>query len=93
MKHILLTLSLILGLATPAVALDNAAQILSQGKILREYSESIGYVKGIKRTAFKNTYIVAYKKGVFECLVHELMEEVQCIQYGDIGIQKSRINP
>ena len=88
MRHFTLTLSLLLGLANYASASDNAAQILSGGKILKEYSRGLGFVGGKGRNVSKTTYIVAYKKGVFECLVHELMEEVQCVQYGDIGILK-----
>jgi len=88
MKHLILTLSLLLGLGTYASASDNAARILSDGKILKEYSRSFGYQSAKRRHVSTSTYIVAYKNGVYECLVHELMEAVQCVQYGDIGVLK-----
>lgn len=88
MRHLTLTLSLILGLGTYASASDNAAQILSGGKILKEYSKRLGFDPDRRRDVFILTYLVAHKKGLFECVVREVMEQVQCVQLSDLGVIK-----
>ena len=75
MKHILLTISLILG-ASAAGAEIKAGEILGTGKVINQFdqpSKRNGKLKLIHKI------YVEYKSNLYECLINKTESDIKCV--------------
>ena len=83
MTKLLLILSLSLGLASPAFALD-AAKILEKGTIIHKEYEK-GFHETQERIYFNFVLIVAYQSVLYRCTINGKNGFVTCSSYVDAG--------
>ncbi len=83
MKKLLLILSLSLGLASPAFALD-AAKVLEKGTVIHKESQK-GFHEAEERIYFDFVLLVAYQSVLYRCTINGKNGIVQCSSYLDAG--------
>ena len=81
MAKLLLILSLTLGFAFPAFALQKAATILEHGKII--YQELRDYEDDKGETGYYREVLVAYDNILYKCQIYRKFNEVECYGFKD----------
>ena len=83
MKQIILIMSLTLGLASPAFAIERAGTVLAKGQILdKEYKS---YQEDDGKTIPYWNILVAHGRTLYECRVYPVQFDVECTSFEDRG--------
>ena len=75
MKHILLTISLILG-ASAAGAEIKAGEILGTGKVINQFDHSS---KRNGKLILIHKIYVEYKSNLYECVINKTESDIKCV--------------
>ena len=75
MKHILLTISLILG-ASAAGAEIKAGEILGTGKVINQFDQPS---KRNGKLILIHKIYVEYKSNLYECVINKTESEIKCV--------------
>ena len=75
MKHILLTISLILG-ASAAGAEIKAGEILGTGKVINQFDQPS---KRNGKLILIHKIYVEYKSNLYECLINKTESDIKCV--------------
>ena len=75
MKHILLTISLILG-ASAAGAEIKAGEILGTGKVINQFDQPS---KRNGKLILIHKIYVEYKSNLYECVINKTESDIQCV--------------
>ena len=75
MKHILLTISLILG-ASAAGAEIKAGEILGTGKVINQFDQPS---KRNGKLILIHKIYVEYKSNLYECVINKTEDDIKCV--------------
>ena len=75
MKHILLTISLILG-ASAAGAEIKAGEILGTGKVINQFDQPS---KRNGKLILIHKILVEYKSNLYECVINKTESDIKCV--------------
>ena len=75
MKHILLTISLILG-ASAAAAEIKAGEILGTGKVINQFDQPS---KRNGKLILIHKILVEYKSNLYECVINKTESDIKCV--------------
>ena len=75
MKHILLTISLILG-ASAAGAEIKAGEILGKGKVINQFDQPS---KRNGKLILIHKIYVEYKSNLYECVINKTESDIKCV--------------
>ena len=75
MKHILLTISLILG-ASAAGAEIKAGEILGTGKVINQFDQPS---KRNNKLILIHKIYVEYKSNLYECVINKTESDIKCV--------------
>ena len=75
MKHILLTISLILG-ASAAGAENKAGEILGTGKVINQFDQPS---KRNGKLILIHKIYVEYKSNLYECVINKTESDIKCV--------------
>ena len=77
MKNLILTLSLILGLATAASAEITAGEILGTGKVINQFDQP---TKRNGKLLLIHKIYVDYQSRLYECIINKTEGIIKCVQ-------------
>ena len=75
MKHILLTISLILGASAPGAEIK-AGEILGTGKVINQFDQPS---KRNGKLILIHKIYVEYKSNLYECVINKTESDIKCV--------------
>ena len=76
MKNLILTLSLILGLATAAIAEITAGEILGTGKVINQFDQP---TKRNGKLVLIHKIYVDFHSNIYECIINKTEGNIKCV--------------